>query len=29
MPPDKDAIHEKAAHGFKEALELFGVKTKT
>lgn len=28
MPPDSDARHEKAAHGFKHALELFGVKTK-
>ena len=28
MPPDKDARHEKAAHGFKHALELFGVKVK-
>jgi hypothetical protein len=26
MPPDSDAKHEKAAHGFKQALELFGVK---
>lgn len=28
MPPDRDEKHEKAAHGFKHALELFGVKTK-
>lgn len=28
MPPDSDAKHEKVAHGFKHALELFGVKTK-
>lgn len=28
MPPDRDERHEKAAHGFKHALELFGVKTK-
>lgn len=26
MPPDRDAKHEKAAHGFRHALELFGVK---
>jgi DNA-binding cell septation regulator SpoVG len=26
MPPDRDARHEKAAHGFRHALELFGVK---
>ncbi len=26
MPPDRDAKHEKAAHGFLHALELFGVK---
>ncbi|MBI5747424.1 MAG: hypothetical protein HZA13_10540 [Nitrospirae bacterium] len=25
MPPNRDAMHEKAAHGFKHALELFGV----
>ena len=28
MPPDSDAKHEKAAHGFKHALELFGVRIK-
>lgn len=28
MPPDRDEKHEKAAHGFKHALELFGVKIK-
>jgi hypothetical protein len=28
MPPDRDALHEQAAHGFKKALELFGVQTK-
>lgn len=27
MPPDRDAKHEKAAHGFKHALELFGIRT--
>lgn len=26
MPPDRDARHEKAAHGFRHGLELFGVK---
>lgn len=26
MPPDRDAKHEKAAHGFRHALELFGIK---
>lgn len=25
MPPDRDKAHEQAAHGFKHALELFGV----
>ncbi len=28
MPPDRDAVHEKAAHGFKHGLELFGVEVK-
>lgn len=28
MPPNRDAMHEKTAHGFKHALELFGVKTR-
>lgn len=28
MPPDRDAKHEKVAHGFKHALELFGIKTR-
>lgn len=26
MPPNRDEVHEQAAHGFKHALELFGVK---
>ncbi len=24
MPPNRDALHEQAAHGFKHALELWG-----
>lgn len=28
MPPNKDELHEKAAHGFKHALELWGLKLK-
>ena len=27
MPKARDELHEQAAHGFKHALELFGVKT--
>lgn len=26
MPDNRDEMHEKVAHGFKHALELFGVK---
>ena len=26
MPENKDELHEKVAHGFKHALELWGVK---
>ena len=28
MPPNKDQLHEKVAHGFKHALELWGVELK-
>lgn len=28
MPPNRDELHEKAAHGFKHALELWGFKPK-
>ena len=28
MPEDRDEMHEKAAHGFKHAMELFGIETK-
>lgn len=28
MPPNKDELHEKVAHGFKHALELWDVKVK-
>ena len=28
MPPNRDKLHEKAAHGFKHALELWGFKPK-
>ena len=27
MPGEQDELHDQAAHGFKHALELFGVKT--
>ena len=27
MPGKQDELHDQAAHGFKQALELFGVKT--
>lgn len=27
MPPDRDAKHERAAHGFLKGLQLFGVQT--
>jgi len=28
MPPNRDELHEKAAHGFKHALELWGFEPK-
>lgn len=28
MPPNSDELHEKAAHGFKHALELWGLEPK-